>query len=70
MTDVVDTILHDWAVPRMGARRVIVGAFEENVGSARVFEKNGFRTLRIIPNYLEVEGEWRNIRVMEWGLIA
>lgn len=66
MTDVIDTIMHDWAVPHMGARRFLVGAFADNVGSQRVFEKNGFRTLRILQKFKEIRGEWRKIRVMEW----
>ncbi|KAF8910929.1 hypothetical protein CPB84DRAFT_1672449 [Gymnopilus junonius] len=71
MTDVVDTILHDWAVPRMGVRHVLVGAFVENVGSARVFEKNGFRTSRIIQRYREknhfkVKGKIHGLHLLEW----
>lgn len=65
MTDVVDTLLQDWAVPHMGVRRIIVGAFEENIGSIKVFEKNGFRKLRIIDKYRMIRGEMRSLQLLE-----
>ncbi|KDR85589.1 hypothetical protein GALMADRAFT_373037 [Galerina marginata CBS 339.88] len=70
MTDVLDTVLHDWAVSRMGVRRLLVGIFDGNAGSVRVFEKNGFRSLRVVNGYREVRGEIRDLEVMEWSLNA
>jgi RimJ/RimL family protein N-acetyltransferase len=66
MTDAVHTLIHDWAIPRMNARRFICGAFTGNQASVRVFEKNGFKTRSIKENALEVRGEMRGIHILEW----
>ena len=42
MTAAMRTIIHEWMVPRMNARIIRAEAFIGNVGSVRVFEKNGF----------------------------
>ncbi|KAJ7028543.1 acyl-CoA N-acyltransferase [Mycena alexandri] len=42
MSDVIQTIIQKWAIPRMGVRRMVVTVFEGNAGSVRVLEKNGF----------------------------
>jgi len=67
MSDVLDTVLWDWAVPRMGVRQIVSSAFEGNPGSLRVFEKNGFVWKRLIEKHVETRGRWRNLNVMEWN---
>lgn len=42
MSAALNTIITQWMVPKMGARLIRVEAFKGNVGSVRVFEKNGF----------------------------
>ena len=42
MSAAIRTFIHDWAVPRMGVRQIRVETFADNIGSRRVFEKNGF----------------------------
>ena len=42
MTAVIRAVVHDWAVPRMNARRICVSIVTGNIASVRVFEKNGF----------------------------
>ncbi|KAH9950908.1 GNAT domain-containing protein [Amylocystis lapponica] len=42
MSAALGALLSLWAVPRMAARRCRVEIFEGNIGSMRVFEKNGF----------------------------
>ncbi|KAF9486332.1 acyl-CoA N-acyltransferase [Pholiota conissans] len=66
MTDAVDTLLHEWAIPRMGVRRIIVGAFTGNDGSVKVFEKNGFKHLRTIAEFKVIKGKMRGLHVLEW----
>ncbi|RXW16303.1 hypothetical protein EST38_g9551 [Candolleomyces aberdarensis] len=66
MTDAVHTLIHDWAIPRMKARRFICGAFTGNQASVRVFEKNGFKTRSIKEDALEVRGQKRGIHILEW----
>ncbi|PCH34023.1 hypothetical protein WOLCODRAFT_94664 [Wolfiporia cocos MD-104 SS10] len=42
MSTALKTLLTAWAIPRMGVRRIRAETFRGNVGSVRVFEKNGF----------------------------
>jgi RimJ/RimL family protein N-acetyltransferase len=42
MTAAVHAIIEDYAVPYMNVRRIRTRVFEHNIGSRRVFEKNGF----------------------------
>ncbi|KAJ7765315.1 acyl-CoA N-acyltransferase, partial [Mycena metata] len=48
MSDAVQTVMQKWAIPRMGVRRMVVNALEGNIGSVRVFEKNGFKFRKTI----------------------
>ncbi|GLB35769.1 putative acetyltransferase (GNAT) domain containing protein [Lyophyllum shimeji] len=68
MTDALQTLLWEWAVPRMGVRYIVASAFEGNEGSLGVFRKNGFVQTRIIENHIETRGQWRNLTVMEWNM--
>ncbi|KAF8686412.1 Acetyltransferase, GNAT family [Rhizoctonia solani] len=42
MSVVIKTVTDVWAIPHMNARRFYAAAFIENVGSQKVFQKNGF----------------------------
>jgi RimJ/RimL family protein N-acetyltransferase len=42
MSAAVGTLIDSWMVPRMNARLIRVEVFSGNMGSRRVFEKNGF----------------------------
>ena len=66
MTDAVDTLLHEWAIPRKNVRHVMVGIFVGNEGSVKVFLRNGFRMINTIENHKEVRGKMRGVHVMEW----
>ncbi|KAF7436412.1 hypothetical protein PC9H_003245 [Pleurotus ostreatus] len=70
MTDALDTLLHDWAIPRMKARHIIVTAFTGNVGSVRVFEKLGFTLRETLPDFEDVKGRFRGFHVLEWKMDA
>jgi len=66
MTDALDTLLSEWAIPRMGVRRIIATALEGNRGSVRVFEKCGFVLTRNLERFSEVRGI-HNAHVLEWN---
>jgi RimJ/RimL family protein N-acetyltransferase len=66
MTDAVQTVLHDWAVPRMKVRHMWVSAYTGNEGSVKVFLKNGFKIIKTIENHAEVKGKMRGLHLMEW----
>jgi RimJ/RimL family protein N-acetyltransferase len=42
MSDAFQTLLRQWAIPRMDVRRMVVTTLKGNKGSVGVFEKNGF----------------------------
>ena len=41
--------MKEWYVPCMGVKAMRVEAFEGNIGSVKVFEKNGFELVDTIP---------------------
>ncbi|RXW24536.1 hypothetical protein EST38_g1314 [Candolleomyces aberdarensis] len=53
MTDAVKTIMTKWAVPRMNAHKIVAGTFAANIGSQRVFEKNGFKHIGTLKDYVK-----------------
>jgi len=50
MSAAVSTLLRDWAIPRMSVRRMRVETAVGNIGSVRVFEKNGFVLEKLVDN--------------------
>ena len=66
MTDAVDTLLHEWAIPRMNVQHVMVAIFVGNEGNIKVFLRNGFKMINTIENYKEIRGEMRGLHVLEW----
>jgi len=66
MTDAVNTVLHDWAIPRMNVRHMLVSAFEGNDGSVKVFLKNGFKMKATYKDHYEVKGKMRGLDFLEW----
>lgn len=70
MTCVVKSLLSNWIVPRMGARKINASTYEENLGSVRVFEKNGFtleKTLKDWKGISEKKGGGRvGIHFLRW----
>jgi RimJ/RimL family protein N-acetyltransferase len=68
MSDAFQTLLRQWAIPRMGVRRMVVTTLKGNKGSVGVFEKNGFKFRKTIEDAIEVRGEMRGVHVLEWIL--
>jgi len=66
MTDALETLVLDWAVPRMGVHRIRAAVFEGNQGSIRVFEKNRFVMTTTLDNFMVHRGRMRGLHVMEW----
>ena len=66
MTDAVDTVLHDWAIPRMNVRHMLVTAFEGNEGSVKVFLRNEFKMKATYKDHLEAKGKIRTVHLLEW----
>ena len=66
MTDAVGTVIEQWAVERMKTRRIMALTFLENIGSQRVFAKNGFTETRRVAAHSVVKGVERGIVVLEW----
>ncbi|KAK7063721.1 N-acetyltransferase domain-containing protein [Favolaschia claudopus] len=68
MSDAFKTVLQQWAIPRMGVRRMAVTALDGNKGSVRVFEKLGFKFRETIQDALDVRGTKRGVHVLDWRL--
>ena len=66
MADSVDTLLNEWAIPRMHVRKMIGTAFLGNPGSIRVLEKNGFKLRETLEDHSVVKGVLRGIHVLGW----
>ncbi|KAJ3789957.1 acyl-CoA N-acyltransferase [Lentinula aff. detonsa] len=65
MTSAFKAILEQWAIPRMGIRRMIGETYAENFGSQRVLEKNGFVFREIVKEHLEAKGKKHDICVFD-----
>ena len=57
-----------WVIPRMNAHVMEGLVFIGNVGSIRVFEKNGFEKLVAVEDCVEVKGESKGLQLLEWRL--
>lgn len=70
MTCAMQTIIYDWGVPYMNMRDLRASAFVDNIGSLKVFEKNGFEQVSTLENWAPVSesrgGGWRSIIVVRW----
>lgn len=67
MTDAVGTVIESWAMERMKCHRIEVASYEENIGSQRVFEKNGFvETKRVASYYSTAKSIGRGLVLLEW----
>lgn len=49
MTAALHSVLHDFAIPYLKVRRITALAFVDNIGSHRVFIKNGFTQVGTAP---------------------
>ncbi|KAJ7762383.1 acyl-CoA N-acyltransferase [Mycena maculata] len=68
MSDALQTLVHQWGIPRMGVRRMVVTTLAGNKGGVGVFEKNGFKFRKTVDDVLEVRGTMRGVHVLEWTL--
>lgn len=70
MSRAVQTVIRDWAVPRMNMHYLKGSFFAGNVGSQKVFERNKFEEIGFFKNW-SPESPNKNrgktsIVVMEW----
>jgi len=69
MSSAIRTIVDDWAVPYMNAHHIIATAFVDNIGSQRVFTKNGFKAKGTAETTKDLSYRGRTIKtiaVFEW----
>ncbi|KAF6748452.1 hypothetical protein DFP72DRAFT_576583 [Ephemerocybe angulata] len=66
MTAAVRTVMQKWALPRMNVRIMRAGTFAGNIGSGKVFLKNGFRHIITLPDHAVVRGESKTLDLYEW----
>ncbi|KAJ7483175.1 GNAT domain-containing protein [Mycena latifolia] len=68
MTVAVNTIITQWGIPYMKAKRIRSGAFEGNHGSRKVLQKNGFVEVEFLVEHAEV-GEEKKMSVHVFELV-
>lgn len=69
MTAAVRTVIEKWAVPHMNAHRIQAEVFTGNIGSQRVFEKNGFKVFLSLPNMVDLTYKdcgIKGLTALEW----
>jgi len=66
MPDALTTVMHEWMIPRAGARRFLGLAFRGNKASQRVFEKSGFVHKAELDEFHVVRGKERGLAVLEF----
>ncbi|TFK56762.1 acyl-CoA N-acyltransferase [Heliocybe sulcata] len=72
MTAAIQTLVHEWAVPRMGCRKILVSVRKGNVGSRRVFEKLDFEFKGVLEDHQELTAPGRaggpkwSLEIFEW----
>lgn len=66
MTAAIGLLMTAWGIPRMGVRHVVAHTFAGNIGSSRVFEKNGFVNRGLFDNGKVVRGEKKVMTLLEW----
>ncbi|KAF8525525.1 hypothetical protein BU17DRAFT_83766 [Hysterangium stoloniferum] len=70
MSLVVKTLMEQWIIPRMGAKKISVGIWKGNIGSVRVFEKSGFYVEKTMENYRVIPeskgGGTIGLHVLRW----
>ena len=68
MSAAVGVVIRQWMVPHLNAHKIRVEAIEGNIGSVRVFEKNGMKLLGTVKVEMEGAGCGRveGMHVLEW----
>ncbi|KIK38435.1 hypothetical protein CY34DRAFT_809325 [Suillus luteus UH-Slu-Lm8-n1] len=66
MTAAIGLLMTAWGIPRMGVHHVVAHTFAGNIGSNRVFEKNGFVNRGLFDNGKTVRGEKKVMTLLEW----
>ncbi|KAG8978245.1 hypothetical protein FRB90_008537 [Tulasnella sp. 427] len=55
MSSAVQSLIEQWAVPLMAARQFEVAAMSHNIGSQKVFLKNGFKLTKELDDAVDLE---------------
>ena len=64
-TDALRTLIYDWCIPRMNARRFLIATLDGNVASVRTYQKVGFTLTRVVPPHQIVKGKLRGNNILE-----
>jgi len=65
MTSAVKTLITQWGIPWMKARRISSSTFDDNPGSLRVLQKNGFAIVNTLVEHIEAGGKKRTVHLLE-----
>ncbi|KAE9409170.1 acyl-CoA N-acyltransferase [Gymnopus androsaceus JB14] len=68
MTSAFNAILKEWAIPRMGMRRMVAITNPNNYGSQKVMKKTGFVFREMLEKHIEGKGKKHDIYVFELNI--
>lgn len=68
MTSAFNAILKEWAIPRMGMRRMVAITNPNNHGSQKVMKKTGFVFREMLEKHIEGKGKKHDIYVFELNI--
>ncbi|KAF9074967.1 GNAT domain-containing protein [Rhodocollybia butyracea] len=57
MSSAFKAVIQQWAIPRMGMRRMVGVTYPDNYGSRKVMEKNGFVLREIVKEHVKAKGK-------------
>lgn len=68
MSAAVGAVINQWMIPHLNAHKIRAEAIEGNIGSVRVFEKNGLKLLEMVKVERVCPGRERveRVHVLEW----
>jgi RimJ/RimL family protein N-acetyltransferase len=64
-TAAVRTLITQWGIPWMKARCISSSTFDDNPGSLRVLQKNGFAIVNTLVEHIEAGGKKRTVHLLE-----
>ncbi|KAJ7230539.1 hypothetical protein GGX14DRAFT_529993 [Mycena pura] len=67
MTAAVGTIITQWGIPRMRIKCMRSSAFEGNLGSLKVLQKNEFVVVDFLEEHVQVGEEKKGLHVLKWN---
>ncbi|KAF9074968.1 acyl-CoA N-acyltransferase [Rhodocollybia butyracea] len=70
MSSAFKAVIKQWAIPRMGMRRMVGVTYPDNYGSRKVMEKNGFVLREIVKEHVKAKGKVHDCCVYDLNVVC